>query len=139
MGISVAAGLAFIQLGLYTGFKENASIVVDHTDGDIWVCAQFQENFDFPKILNPRVVDTVRGTRGVKTVHPMLIVFSKWKLQSGAEKTVQVVGYDANEGVGRPWKLLCGFPDELDDPGAISVDTTAWKKLDNADMGSCTE
>jgi putative ABC transport system permease protein len=139
MGISVAAGLAFIQLGLYTGFKENASIVVDHTDGDIWVCAQFQENFDFPKILNPRVIDTVRSTRGVKSVHPMLIVFSKWKLQSGAEKTVQVVGYDANEGVGRPWKLLRGFPDELDDPGAISVDTTAWKKLDNADMGSVTE
>lgn len=141
MGISVAAGLAFIQLGLYMGFKENASIVVDHTDGDIWVCAQFQENFDFPKILNPRVIDTVRSTRGVKSVHPMLIVFSKWKLQSGAEKTVQIVGYDVNGegGIGRPWKLLRGYPDDLDEPGAVSVDTTAWKKLDNADMGATTE
>ena len=83
LGISVAAGLAFIQWGLYTGFKENASIVVDNTDGDIWVCAQFQENFDFPKILNARVLDIVRETRGVKSAHPMLIVFSKWKLQKG--------------------------------------------------------
>lgn len=139
MGISVAAGLAFIQLGLYMGFKQNASIVVDHTDGDIWVCAQFQENFDFPKILNSRVLDTVRSTRGVKSVHPMLIVFSKWKLQVGAEKTVQVVGYDVDQGVGKPWKLLRGFPDELDEPGAVTVDTTAWRKLDDADMGSITE
>src|SRR5947209_8270864 len=80
MGISVAAGLAFIQLGLYLEFKENASIIVDHTDGDIWVCSQFQENFDFPKLLNPRVLEIVRATRGVKSAHPMLIIFSKWKL-----------------------------------------------------------
>jgi putative ABC transport system permease protein len=139
MGISVAAGLAFIQWGLYAGFKENASVVVDHTEGDIWVCAQFQENFDFPKILNPRVLEIVRDTRGVKSANPMLIVFSKWKLLVGAEKTVQVVGYDVDQGVGRPWRMLCGFTDELDDPGAITVDTTAMRKLDNADVGSTTE
>ncbi|HYG75095.1 MAG TPA: ABC transporter permease [Planctomycetota bacterium] len=139
MGISVAAGLAFIQLGLYMGFKQNASIVVDHTEGDIWVCAQFQENFDFPKILNARVLDTVRSTRGVKSVHPILIVFSKWKLQVGSEKTVQIVGYDVDQKIGRPWKVLRGFPDDLDEPGAVTVDTTAWRKLDNADMGYSTE
>jgi putative ABC transport system permease protein len=139
LGISVAAGLAFIQWGLYTGFKENASIVVDNTESDIWVCAQFQENFDFPKILNARVLDIVRETRGVKSAHPMLIVFSKWKLQKGAEKTVQVVGYDVDTGIGRPWRMLCGFPDDLDEPGAITVDTTAVRKLDNADVGSTTE
>ncbi len=138
MGISVAAGLAFIQLGLYIGFKENASIIVDNTAGDIWVCAQFHENFDFPKDLNPRVLDTVRSTRGVKSVHPMLIVFSHWKLRTGAEKTVQIVGYDVDQGIGRPWKLLRGYPDDLNEPGAISVDTTAWHKLDDCDLGFTT-
>ena len=139
LGISVAAGLAFIQWGLYTGFKENASIIVDHTEGDLWVCAQFQDNFDFPKILSPRVLDTVRSTRGVKSTHPMLIVFSHWKLLGGAEKTVQVVGYDVAREVGRPWCLLQGFPDDLDDPGAVTVDTTAQRKLDEAEVGTTTE
>ena len=46
LGIAVAAGLAFIQLGLYYGFKENASIIVDHTHGDIWVCAQHHKRGD---------------------------------------------------------------------------------------------
>ncbi|HEY3320982.1 MAG TPA: ABC transporter permease [Planctomycetota bacterium] len=138
-GISVAAGMAFIQLGLYTGFKENASIVVDNTAGDIWVCAQHQENFDFPKDLNPRVLDTVRSTRGVKSVHPILVVFSKWKLKNGAEKTVQVMGYDVESGIGKPWKLLRGYADDLDEPGAISIDTTAWRRLDNADMGTTAQ
>ncbi len=139
MGISVAAGLAFIQLGLYLGFKQNASIVVDHTDGEIWVCARFQENFDFPKILNPNVLNTVRSTRGIKSANPMLIVFSKWKLESGAEKTVQIVGYDVDHKVGRPWNLVYGFDDDLDQPGAVTVDTTAVRKLDNADVGTTTE
>ena len=139
MGISVAAGLAFIQLGLYMGFKENASIVVDHTEGDIWVCAQHHENFDFPKQLPPRTLDLVRSTRGVKQANPMLIVFSKWKLESGAEKTVQIVGYDADRGVGQPWRLLRGFSKDLDDYGAVTVDATAQRKLDNADLGTMTE
>jgi putative ABC transport system permease protein len=139
MGISVAAGLAFIQLGLYMGFKENASIVVDNTDGDLWVCSKFQENFDFPKLLNPSVLQTVRAVRGVKSAHPLLIVFSKWKLAVGAEKTVQIVGYDVDQGVGQPWRMLTGFAADLKEPGAITVDTTACKKLDNADVGSTTE
>ena len=139
LGISVAAGLAFIQLGLYRGFKENASIIVDHTEGDIWVCAQFQENFDFPKLLNPGVLELVRGIRGIKSAQPMLIVFSKWKLLSGAEDTVQIIGYDVAHGVGRPWQLVYGFPDDLAEPGAVTVDTTARHILDNADIGSTTE
>jgi len=139
LGISVAAGLAFIQWGLYTGFKENASIVVDNTDGDIWVCAQFQNNFDFPKVLDSRVPDIVRSTRGVKAAHPMLIDFSQWKLKVGAEKTVQVMGYDVEQGVGRPWRMLQGFPEELSQPGAVTVDTTGSRVLDGADMGTTAE
>ncbi len=147
LGISVAAGLAFIQLGLYIGFKENASIIVDHTDGEIWVCAQHQDNFDFPKQLSPRTLDIVQSTRGVKEAHPILIVFSKWKLDNGAEKTVQIVGYDVehdpehggDRGVGRPWRLLRGFSEDLDQPGAVTVDATAQHKLDDADLGATTE
>ncbi len=141
MGISFAAGLAFIQMGLYMGFKENASIVVDNTSGEIWVCALHQENFDFPKQLAPRTLDLVRSTRGVKSANPMLIVFSKWKLKSGAEKTVQVVGFDASpdHGVGGPWRLLRGFADDLDEPGAVTIDATSVGRLDNADLGSTTE
>ena len=139
LGIAVAAGLAFIQWGLYIGFKENASIVVDHTDGEIWVCARFQENFDFPKLLDTRVLDIVRGTSGVKAAYPMLIVFSKWRLEGGAEKTVEILGYAVDHGIGRPWQMLCGFPDQLDQPGAVTVDTTAQKKLDDATMGTTTE
>lgn len=139
LGISVAAGLAFIQWGLYSGFKENASVVVDNTDGDIWVCAQFQKNFDFPKVLDPRVLDIVRSPRGVQSAHPMLIDFTQWKLKDGAERTVQVVGYDSEQGVGRPWRVLQGFPEELREPGAVTVDTTSCHVLDDADIGTTAE
>jgi putative ABC transport system permease protein len=139
LGISVAAGLAFIQLGLYLGFKQNASVIVDHTDGDVWVCGQFQENFDFPTILNPSVLDIVRSKRGVKSADPMLIVFSKWKLESGALKTVQIIGYDTQRGTGRPWEMSSGFPEDLERPGAVTVDSTDRRKLGVTDLSYTTE
>jgi len=139
LGVAASAGLAFVQLGLYYGFKQNASIVVDHTGGDIWVCSQFQENFDFPKLLRPGTLEFVRSTRGVSTASPMLIVFSKWRLQSGAEKTVQVVGYDVSSKVGEPWRMLRGFPGDLDQPGAVTVDTVSQGRLDGVDIGAPCE
>ncbi len=139
MGISVAAGLAFIQLGLYIGFKENASIIVDHTEADLWICAKFHENFDFPKMLNPHVLELARSTRGVSAAYPMLIVFSDWKLGVGAEETVQIVGYDVDHELGRPWQMMCGFPEDLSAPGAVTIDTTARQKLDGAGLDSDTQ
>ena len=62
------------------------------------------------KQLTPRTLDIVRSTRGVKSAYPMLIVFSHWKLDNGDEKTVQIVGYDAEHNIGRPWKFCADSP-----------------------------
>ena len=139
MGLSVAAGLAFIQLGLYIGFRENASVIVDHTDADLWICAKFHENFDFPRIVNPQVLDIARSTRGVAEAYPMLIVFSDWKLDIGSEETVQIIGYDVEHKLGQPWQMMSGDLDDLSAPGAVTIDTTAQLKLDYATINSLTQ
>lgn len=140
LGISVAAGLAFVQLGLYLGFKENASVIVDHTEGDLWVCERFQDNFDFPNVIGRHHLDKVRSTPGVAWAFPMVIVFADWKLPDGAEQTVQVVGFDPEKGVGRPWQMVEGsFWDELAPPGCVSVDTESRRKLRHPKLGSIAE
>ena len=145
LGIAVAAGLAFIQLGLYRGFKENASVVVDHTKGDIWVCATGQDNFDFPNLLSMRYVEKVREVPGVAKASPMLVVFAPWRsregerLREGADQTVEIIGFDPHEGTGGPWSMSSGLPEDLNLSGFVTMDTTSHKKLFGADVGSVAE
>ena len=143
LGISVAAGLAFIQLGLYRGFKENASVVVDNTRGDLWVAHEHTKNFDFPKVIGTQQLDKVRSTPGVAWAYPALIVFAQWKFlegeRNGEETTVQVVGFEAGSGVGEPWNMSAGFPGDLKSPGHISIDATMRDRLDNAGLGTLAE
>ncbi|MCZ7647098.1 MAG: ABC transporter permease [Planctomycetota bacterium] len=140
LGISVAAGLALVQLGLYFGFKENASVVVDHTEGDVWVCARFQNNFDFPSLMTEETLNKVRATPGVQWTAPMLILFRDWKLPDGRKQTVQVVGFDAQRrGAGVPWRMVEGFPEDLSELGKVTVDATTRRKLGNPKTGDVAE
>lgn len=140
LGISVAAGLALIQLGLYFGFKENASVIVDHTPGDVWVCAQFQDNFDFPNLLTEDQLVKVRSVSGVAWAAPMLILFRDWRLPDGSQQTVQVVGFDAVRGLpGGPWKMDEGFPEDLAPLGHVTVDLSTRRKLANPKLGDWAE
>lgn len=143
LGISLSAALAFIQLGLYRGFKENASVVVDHTEGDLWVCAEYTKNFDFPNLIGRQQLDKVRATPGVAWAEPMLIVFAHWKFldgeRKGEESTVQIVGFDSERNIGGPWNMIAGFPEELAQSGCVSIDATMRHRLDNADVGTVAE
>jgi putative ABC transport system permease protein len=139
LGIAVAAGLALIQFGLYRGFRENASVMVDNTEGDVWVCAEHHRNFDFPKPLTTQELDQVRGAPGVAWAHPMLIVFASWRLPDGRTETVEVIGFDASQSVGGPWRMCAGGPGDLVAPGNISVDAKTRRKLADADLGTETE
>lgn len=139
LGISVAAGLALIQLGLYRGFRENASVVVDHSEGEVWVCAEFHRNFDFPRPLNETHLAKVRATPGVAWAAPMLIVFGHWKLAEGSTQTVEVVGFDAAQRVGGPWRMKSGLPEDLAPPACVSVDVTAAGQLPEVGLGSEAE
>jgi putative ABC transport system permease protein len=139
LGISVAVGLALIQLGLYRGFRENASVVVDRTQGDVWVCAKHHRNFDFPKPLCQTHLDKVRATPGIAWAYPLLIVFASWRFPDGQTQTVEVIGFDASQRVGGPWDMGVGVPEDLARSGHVSLDAATRHQLANAGPGSEAE
>jgi putative ABC transport system permease protein len=139
LGISVATGLALIQYGLYRGFKENASVVVDHTEADIWVRGVYSKNFDFPRIQEGEQLQKIRAIPGVAWSEPLLIVFAKWKFESGEETTVQVIGFNSSTGRGRPWNMSSGLPQDLEPAGNVSVDISTRHKLGTPDLGTEAE
>ena len=47
LGVGFAAALVLIQVGLFFGLLENASITIDRLDADLWVTARNTPNVDF--------------------------------------------------------------------------------------------
>src|SRR5688500_17252250 len=65
-GVSISVLLVMVQIGLYLGFMQNASNLIDHASADIWVTGEANENFDFTAPIDDRVLYRVAQTPGVE-------------------------------------------------------------------------
>ena len=63
LGVGFAAALVLIQVGLFFGLLENASITIDRLDADLWVTARNTPNVDFgnPSPMSASPVGPRRG------------------------------------------------------------------------------
>ena len=56
--------LITVQLGVYLAFRSNVSVLIDHTEADIWITAHGLENFDFGRPFSEKKLYDVRGGAG---------------------------------------------------------------------------
>ena len=50
-GVAFAVTLVFVQVGLFLGLLDNASITIEHIDADLWVTSRNTPNVDFAHTL----------------------------------------------------------------------------------------
>ena len=101
-GVSISVLLVLVQIGLYFGFMENASTLIDHGKADLWVTAQGNENFDFAAPMDERLYYRVAETPGVARAERMILAFGQFKLPDDGTQGVQVVGLDDGARLLRP-------------------------------------
>jgi putative ABC transport system permease protein len=138
-GVSISVMLVLVQIGLYGGFMETASTVIDHAAADIWVASEGSESFDFPARIDDRTYYRVASTPGVARAERMAMAFGQLKLDTGGDLGVQVIGIEPDARLLRPWNVVAGDPTRLADAGAISVDVTEIDKLHFDHVGHRTE
>src|SRR5262245_50859734 len=128
-GVSISVLLVLVQIGLYFGFMENASTLIDHGKADLWVTARGNDNFDFASPMDERLFYRVAETPGVARAERMILAFGQFKLPDGGTQGVQVVGLDDNPRLLRPWNVVAGDARRLTDVDGIVVDRTEFAKL----------
>lgn len=128
-GVSVSVLLVLVQIGLYFGFMQNASALIDHADADVWVVGVGNDNFDFAGPIDERALYRVAGTQGVARAEPMILAFGQFKLRTGGNQGVQVVGLARGAQLLRPWNVVAGDPAHLADADGLVVDRTEFPKL----------
>ena len=141
-GVSVSVMLVLVQVGLYFGFMNTASSVIDASSADIWVGKKGNESFEFASPFDERTYYKVASVPGVAHAERVLMSFAQFKLDDGGDIGVQVVGIETGPGHAPllgPWNVVAGDPSRLAEPGAIAIDRSEYAKLRIDTLGHKTE
>lgn len=139
VGVVFSIVLVNIQGGFFLGLIGRASLLVDHSQADIWVGHRQMCNIDLPRDIPRRFVYRIRGTPGVARAEPYLLGVTEMTLPSGGYQQVVVVGYEPGARLGRAWNLIDASPQVVLQEDGILVDRTEAEKLERPALGSLRE
>src|SRR6476661_393398 len=110
-GVSVSVMLVLVQVGLYFGFMDTASSVIDASSADLWVGKAGNESFEFASPFDERAYYKVSSVQGVERADRVLINFAQFKVADGGMLGVQIVGIETAPGKSpmlAPWHVKAG-------------------------------
>ena len=138
-GVAFAVTLVFIQVGLFLGLLDNASITIEHLGADLWVTSKNTPNIDFAQTFPETAVQRVRSIPGVERADNLIVWFMTMALPSGAKEGTLVY---ALEDFGRwkfPWNVTEGELSDLRRGNYLFLDESAKKRFGEFHVGEYRE
>ena len=117
-GIVFAVVLIVVELGLYVGFTQTTSSLIDHSGADLWVTSTHVPYLELGTPFNERKLYQVKAVPGVADAEKFINRYTRWNRLDGAQETVQVVGFNPDAGLGGPWNVVEGSVHDLKTPMA---------------------
>jgi putative ABC transport system permease protein len=74
-GVAFAVTLVFVQVGLFRGLLDNATITIEHLGADLWVTSKNTANIDFAQTFPETAVQRVRSVPGVERADNLIVWF----------------------------------------------------------------
>ncbi|WP_054841666.1 hypothetical protein [Thermococcus peptonophilus] len=126
-GVALSVTLVIILLGVYYGMTTLGTNYIVHTDADLWVGQEgIHDLWHTYSLIPGGLSDEIKSVDGVKGVHELIgrAVQIEVPPNTGARKTVYIVGFDPASGIGgahgtlsrarencrggaRPWLIRC--------------------------------
>ncbi len=138
-GIQFAVVLITLQVGVFLEFLTNASILIDHTEADIWITARNLQNFDFGRPFSEKKLYESREVPGVLWAEKYLLSWGNWKTPMGSQETVQIVGFNPETMVGAPWNIVAGNPQDVKYFNSVFYDEGEKNRVGDVPIGGETE
>ncbi len=138
-GIVFALVLIIIQFGIFLGFLDTIGAVVDRSKADLWVMGPGVPHVNGGVDIPERRRYQVLAVPGVERADKWIVVFSPWKLPTGANEMVQIVGYDLESTLGGPWNLVEGSEEALRAEDTVIIDKLFAEKLGATQVGAIAE
>ncbi|MBI5454375.1 MAG: FtsX-like permease family protein [Deltaproteobacteria bacterium] len=139
VGIIFSTILTLTQVGMYFGFMGNATAIIRNTDADIWVASKNIQNFDFSNPIPEERINRVRALSEIEWAERIVLAWGFFKLSTGGQEQVQIMGYDPDSGVGKPWSMLVGDTYAVKGGRYMIIDKTSEQRLGKLDIGNTWE
>jgi putative ABC transport system permease protein len=138
-GVGFAVTLVFVQVGLFRGLMENASLTIERMDADLWVTARNTPNVDFSNTFPETLVTRVRSVPGVARADNLIVWFGRVALPTGANENAVIYALDDFGRWGLPWRLEAGDPRDLRRGKYVILDDSATRRFGPFRVGDYRE
>ncbi|HWM93857.1 MAG TPA: ABC transporter permease [Thermoanaerobaculia bacterium] len=138
-GVAFAVTLVFVQVGLFMGLLDNASITIEHIDADLWVTSKNTPNVDFAQTFPETAVQRVRSVPGVERADNLIVWFMTMALPTGAKEGTLVYALEDFERWKFPWNVVEGDLTDLRRGNYLFLDASAEKRFGKFQVGEYRE
>jgi putative ABC transport system permease protein len=139
IGIVFSVVLVMVQMGLYFGFGQMVTKMIDHASTDLWVVRKGTKCFEDPSLLDAKKRNDILKVAGVADANTLVIGFADWRLSSGEMTPVFVVGSDMGNDSLQPWNIVAGSIKSLSERDAVAVDRSYEERLGVSKIGEKAE
>jgi putative ABC transport system permease protein len=127
-GVAFAVTLVLVQVGLFIGLLDNATVTIENTHADIWVTSKETPNIDFAHQFSDSYVERVRSAPGVAQADNLIVNFLTISLPSGAQEGVIVYGLKNFRDWNLPWNVEEGNLNDLRRGRFLFLDDSAVRR-----------
>src|SRR5262245_43410169 len=138
-GVAFAVTLVFVQVGLFLGLLDNASITIEHIDADLWVTSKNTPNIDFAHTFPDSAVQRVRSVPGVARADNLIVWFMTMNLPSAAQEGTEVYALQDFSRWNIPWNVEEGSLADLKRGQYFFLDNSAVKRYGSFAVGDYRE
>lgn len=138
-GVVFAVVLIIVEMGLFFGFTQTTSRLIDHSGADLWVVSPGTPYFDMSAPLNESKLYRVKTVPGVAEAISYIVHGTRWSRPDGGAQAVQVIGFDPSADMGKPWNIVEGSIDAVKAPDSVIVDEFYKRRLGVAKVGDVAE
>jgi len=138
-GVAFAVTLVFVQVGLFLGLMDNASIAIEHIDADLWVTSHNTANVDFSHTFPETYVKRVRSVEGVARADNLIVWFMNIALPTGAIEGTEIYALEDFTKWNMPWNVSEGDLRDLRRGNYFFLDSSATKRYGAFNVGEYRE
>jgi putative ABC transport system permease protein len=138
-GVAFAVTLILVQVGLFSGILDNATVTIEHLDADLWITSRNTPNLDFVHDFPETYIDRVRNDPRVERADNLILAFVNVSLPSGAQETSVVYALENFRRWGFPWNVVEGDVDDLKRGPYVFFDDSATKRFGPFAVGEYRE
>jgi putative ABC transport system permease protein len=138
-GVAFAVTLIMVQVGLFIGILDNATVTIEHLPADLWVTSRNTPNLDFVHNFSETRVDRIRELPEVERADNLILAFMNVSLPTGAQETAVVYALEDYRHWSFPWNVTEGNVDDLRRGPYIFFDESAKKRFGDFGVGDYRE